>query len=299
MSSAAGKVLFSTTQNLDQFSGSRASDVWALSHLTTYTSPSDSPLPTDHGLLFRTGKQYRVAIADGLGHHDPEEIGAVAAAVIDELVHSSLLSEQGEESYRNYLKQLATKYRQGEGTTLIQAEVIRLNEEEVGLTVGQCGDSDVLLLNGEGEVLYSTVDKKSALKPDGREIGLLAIGANFDPEWLDDATYEKFKIRVKDAFLIVCSDGLTEPLRKKEGSIDRDRFRYAAMTGRAALFGEEVPPPSLVKLTASLLVANLTEAAKEFARRISEGNGKPAGDDTTIIVLDLSKLSSEEPCSIQ
>lgn len=299
MSAGVGRVLFSTTENLDRFSGSRSSGVWAMAHLTTYTSPSEAPIPTDHGALLLSGKVYRVVITDGLGHHDPEAIGAVAATLLNEVVASPPLSGHSEESYRSYLKGLATKYKQGEGATLIEAEAVRLNEKEIEFTIGQCGDSDAILLDGEGRVRHSTVDKKSVLKPDGREVGLLAIGANFDEEWLDDATYQKGRIELEEAFLVVCSDGLTDALRMNDGSIDGGRFRYAAMTGRALLFGEEVPPLSLVKLTASLLAKNLVEAAREFARRIEAKNRRPAGDDTTIIVLDLSNRGAEEPCLIQ
>ncbi len=322
--------LVTTTTNLSTFTG-RAFDPWGeweMAHFTSYTGAEANPIPTDHGGLFRDGESYRIVLTDGLGHHDPKAIGAVAAEVLNEVSRFSI-SEQiekardesgtelsEEKAYQSTLKSLARAYKNREGTTLLQVEVTRLGEERIQLTIGKCGDSDLIVLDRKGKVRYATVDIKHHLKPNGIEIGLLAIGSNFSEKWLDDSTYIKTEIKIKEAFLVACSDGLTECLRQSDGSIDRERFRYAVLTGHSLLPDEPIPSFSSLKLTPAIISEHLQSAAKSFALRMQEINRLSfrtkqlapahleaelnrihAGDDTTIITLAVPNAGQSQAAS--
>ncbi|MBF5058769.1 tetratricopeptide repeat protein [Candidatus Neptunochlamydia vexilliferae] len=323
MSSTSQHVLFTTSKTPQVFSEKASGEAWCAHHLTTYTGAEKNPIPTDHGAIAKVGKGYRMVLTDGLGHWDPKAIGTVALEVMERALSMSLKEQvaKGKGSYQGFLKGLAIEYKNREGTTLLQLEV-ETRLKKLGVTLGKCGDSTALIIDERGAVCYSSVDTTHHLKSDKKEIGLLAIGGNFQPEWLNHATYVKTTLKVDKAFAIVASDGLTKSFCQKDGTIDSKRFRYAVLTGKALFVGEKIPKFAPLSLTPEVINAHLRHAAAEFAQReqkerktlirkeleekkvpgqVIEKELKKihAGDDTTILTVALHKNSLSSSSSSQ
>lgn len=311
--SRMGCEAFSTTHNLERFADCvrGCEGKWVIHHFTSYTkSQTETAIPTDHGSLRLLPTGYRMTIADGFGHWEPIEIGKVAAEIVSTTQKGIL---QTRPFFFDTIKSLATRWKQREGTTLLQAELIATKEGGFDVTLGVVGDSDLILLNNQGQVVFATVDRKSHLSKMGKEIGLIGIGANFSEEWLDEATYLQFHHLHTESFAVACSDGLTECFRNSDGTIDKERFTYAALHGFFLPIGE-LPPQSEVAQTpldAELIATNLRKSAfaaaaykkqeekRNLQRKLEhqqvDGNiissqldKVHAGDDVTLIVVHLN-----------
>lgn len=294
-----------TSTNLDHFSDCLTGDSgrYVVHHMSTYPGSTLESLPTDHASVRKLQRGYHIAVADGMGHHEPAAIGQAAAEAIG-LVNGETISSKVDRfsadgtinrqtAYRDYLKEMTKDFnkRRLEGTCLVEAEVVKNPNGGVDLRFGQCGDSDIIVLNSRGEVLFATKDIKNEKivpkPPRGDDTkGLIGVGASFREEWLDHAPFGEMHFNDEQVFVIACSDGLSDHFRNADGTLNTTEFTRAALTGQfsnsstsSSNGSRQNSPPRLNPLTVG---RNLRNAAAEAAR-VTQRNG----DDTTIVVVSV------------
>ncbi len=246
-----------TVLNLNQFSDCIACHSFSLQHFTSF--PRSHPLraiPTDHGGIKETDAGFHLAICDGLGHHEPEGIGRIAAEVLQTLMSRPLSSER--KNYPKFLQRLNQKLRASEGTTILEADIER-NKRGWKIRVANYGDSALIVLDIKGKVQFKTKDHTW-------KEGQLGVGAGFSDSLIQHAELETYEIN--EGFLIACSDGLTEPyIDKKTGDFDRVRFEKSYLK------------------EGFLNIHTLSN----LLSHVAIGNAINNGDDTTIIAVNLTK----------
>ncbi|MFI5343362.1 MAG: tetratricopeptide repeat protein [Chlamydiales bacterium] len=267
---------------------------WAVTHLETSSSADEERMPTNHGGIFQNGEVYRIIINSEIENFDSATIDTVAEKILAEIGQLSL-AQQIEKArlkagidlsdaiaYQIFLNHLADTYNREE-INVLQAEVTRIEQEKIQLAIGRSGDlTDLIIVDRDGNVCSATVNNK--LHPTSTKVELICI---------------KIELIIKEAFLIACSANLTNHLRKDDGCIDRDRFRYAILTGQS-LLPEEISIPLIenITLTPAIISDRLQNAARHFAVNMPLAETKMQGS-TTVISLAIPNIPQplEMPCS--
>lgn len=271
-----------TTLDLAHYSPLVSAANYALFHATTYQrpKPGEVPLPTDHGGLFFGPYGCSAVICDGMGHADPINIGKVAAEITHRLLLRPLPANKA--PYVASLQELNREFRCREGTSLIEVFFSKV-PEGVEVTFGRAGDSDLILVDRRGKVLFATLDPKKLLDDDKKPIGLLGIGGGWSDAWLKNVDFSKFS--TPHCLAIVASDGLTALFHDPEtGLLDNPRFEYALGTGTYLPPGAPLPSVPERDYSAPIVINHLAKAARAAAEKVQ------GGDDTLIIVIDTEAI---------
>lgn len=318
---------------------------YTLVHTTTFHKKDESEevniannIPTEHGTIMckpdRSG--YYVALAEGVGHADPETVGSCANEVLSDISRQSLTqclnrgrnalskskeSDQDSDStgvimnnndiqidhrqcegycfaidakkskeYQEYVRQVSAScfYTHQEATTFIQVETnYNVANNCIELSIGKFGDCDAMLFSHDGRILYSTSDETNNPLPDDPDhiIGKLAIGGGFSISLSKHAKYSHIeccfgKEQIQsDFFLVVCSNGLSNTIRDKDGHISWD-----VVNDQVLHFGS-----GDIVYDTDLIASLFLQHAKKFTQQRIEQTNAAAGDDITIAVVKLSK----------